>query len=32
MEPHVIARDTDYSGMLSEIEKTGIQISFDDHE
>jgi predicted nucleotidyltransferase len=26
IEPHVIARDTDYAGMLDEIQKTGIQI------
>jgi predicted nucleotidyltransferase len=27
IEPHVIARDTDYAGMLDEIQKTGIQIT-----
>ena len=26
IEPHVIARDTDYAGMLDEIQHTGIQI------
>jgi len=26
IEPHVIARDSDYAGMLNEIEKTGILI------
>ena len=26
IEPHVIAYDTDYAGMLDEIQKTGIQI------
>ena len=26
IEPHVIARDTDYAGFLNEIERTGIQI------
>ena len=27
IEPHVIASDTDYAGMLDEIQKTGIQIA-----
>jgi predicted nucleotidyltransferase len=26
IEPHVIARDTDYAGFLNEIEKTGVEI------
>jgi len=26
IEPHVIARDTDYAGFLNEIEQTGIEI------
>ena len=26
IEPHVIARDTDYAGFLNEIQKTGIEI------
>jgi predicted nucleotidyltransferase len=26
IEPHVIARDTDYAGMLNEIQQTGILI------
>jgi len=26
IEPHVIARDTDYAGLLNEIQRTGIQI------
>ena len=26
IEPHVIARDTDYAGFLDEIQKTGIEI------
>ena len=26
IEPHVIARDTDYSGILDEIQHTGIRI------
>jgi len=26
IEPHVIARDTDYAGLLTEIQRTGIQI------
>ena len=26
IEPHVIARDTDYAGMIDEIQKTGILI------
>ena len=27
IEPHVIARDTDYAGILDEIQHTGIQIT-----
>jgi len=27
IEPHVIARDTDYAGLLDEIQKTGILIN-----
>ena len=27
IEPHVIARDTDYAGFLNEIQKTGILIN-----
>ena len=27
IEPHVIARDTDYAGLLDEIQNTGIQIT-----
>ena len=27
IEPHVIARDTDYAGMIDEIQKTGILIN-----
>jgi predicted nucleotidyltransferase len=27
IEPHVIARDTDYAGLLDEIRRTGIEIS-----
>ncbi|MDR0620151.1 MAG: nucleotidyltransferase domain-containing protein [Bacteroidales bacterium] len=27
IEPHIIARDTDYSGMITEIQKTGIKIN-----
>ena len=27
IEPHVIASDADYAGMLDEIQKTGIQIA-----
>jgi len=27
IEPHVIARDTDYAGILNEIQNTGIQIT-----
>jgi len=27
IEPHVIARDSDYAGMLNEIEQTGILIN-----
>jgi len=27
IEPHVIARDTDYAGFLDEIQSTGIQIT-----
>jgi predicted nucleotidyltransferase len=27
IEPHVIARDTDYAGMLDEIQQTGILIN-----
>jgi predicted nucleotidyltransferase len=27
IEPHVIARDTDYAGFLNEIERTGILIN-----
>ena len=27
IEPHVIARDTDYAGMLDEIQHSGIQIT-----
>ena len=27
IEPHVIARDTDYAGMIDEIQKTGILIT-----
>ena len=27
IEPHVIARDTDYAGMIDEIKKTGILIN-----
>jgi predicted nucleotidyltransferase len=27
IEPHVIARDTDYAGFLDEIRRTGIEIS-----
>jgi len=26
IEPHVIARDTDYAGFINEIQRTGIQI------
>ncbi|GHT78584.1 hypothetical protein FACS189464_2280 [Bacteroidia bacterium] len=26
IEPHVIARDTDFSGMLDEIQRTGVEI------
>ena len=26
IEPHVIARDTDYAGFLDEIQRTGVQI------
>jgi predicted nucleotidyltransferase len=26
IEPHVIARDTDYAGMIDEIHRTGIEI------
>jgi predicted nucleotidyltransferase len=26
IEPHVIARDTDYAGFLDEIQRTGIEI------
>jgi predicted nucleotidyltransferase len=26
IEPHVIARDTDYAGMIDEIERTGVEI------
>ncbi|MDR3132993.1 MAG: nucleotidyltransferase domain-containing protein [Prevotellaceae bacterium] len=26
IEPHVIARDTDYAGMLDEIQRTGVEI------
>ena len=28
IEPHVIARDTDYAGLLDEIQKTGILINW----
>ena len=28
IEPHVIARDTDYAGFLDEIQKTGILINW----
>jgi len=27
IEPHVIARDTDYAGMINEIQRTGILIN-----
>ena len=27
IEPHVIARDTDYAGFIDEIQRTGIQIT-----
>ena len=27
IEPHIIARDTDYAGMLNEIQRTGILIN-----
>ena len=27
IEPHVIARDTDYAGMINEIQRTGILIT-----
>jgi predicted nucleotidyltransferase len=27
IEPHVIARDTDYAGFLDEIQKTGVEIT-----
>ena len=27
IEPHVIARDTDYAGLLDDIQRTGIQIA-----
>ena len=27
IEPHVVARDTDYAGMLDEIQKTGILVN-----
>ena len=26
IEPHVVARDTDYSGFIDEIRRTGIEI------
>jgi predicted nucleotidyltransferase len=27
IEPHIIARDTDYAGFLEEIQRTGVQIA-----